>query len=246
MSSERVILVSGGTYGIGQAVSLKFAERGDRVTAFGVGKAQSKGTQAAAGERGLQIRVLTEDVSQLSAARRVVSDVIEREGRVDVLVNNAAIRPLGTILETTEENWDRTFAVNVRGMFLLTREVLPHMIARRKGVIINVGSGAGYGRPGRFAYSVSKGAIFPFTMALALDYAKDGIRVNTVVPGGVHPTGMTENEPETVLKLSERAKTASPAGRLNSPEDVANAIVWLASDEASTITGSTLEVVIRS
>lgn len=246
MPSERVILVSGGTYGIGRAVSLKFAERGDRVTAFGVEKTQSEGTRAAANERGLQIRVVTEDVSELSAVQRVVSDIIGREGRVDVLVNNAAIRPLGTILETTEEIWDRTFAVNVRGMFLLTREVLPHMIARRKGAIINVGSGAGYGRPGRFVYCVSKGAVFPFTMALALDYAKDGIRVNTVVPGGVHPTGMTENETEMVFRLSERAKTASPAGRLNTPEDVANAVVWLASDEASTITGSTLEVMIRS
>lgn len=244
MSNGRAVLISGGTYGIGRATAIKFAQQGDRVTAFGVDEVQGEGTTALAEERGLTMRVLTGDVSDSSAVRRIVGDVLEREGRVDVLVNNAAVRPLGTILEITEENWERAFSVNVRGMFLLTKEVLPHMIARRKGAIVNVGSGAGQGRRGRIAYSASKGAVSAFTMALALDHAKDGVRVNMVVPGGVYPTGMTEGEANT--RLQEQAKTASPAGRLNSPQDIANAIFWLASDEAATITGSTLEVVIRS
>ena len=244
MSNGRVVLISGGTYGIGCAVAMKFARHGDQVVAFGVDEDQGRETRSRADTDGHPIRVLTGDVSDSSAVRRIVEEVLRREGRVDVLINNAAIRPLGTILEITEENWDRTFAVNVRGMFLLTKEVLPHMIARHKGSIVNVGSGAGQGRRGRIAYSASKGAVSAFTMALALDHAKDGVRVNSVVPGGVYPTGMTEGEPNT--RLQEQAKTASPAGRLNSPQDIANAIFWLASDEAATITGSTLEVVIRA
>jgi NAD(P)-dependent dehydrogenase (short-subunit alcohol dehydrogenase family) len=153
-------------------------------------------------------------------------------------VNNAAVRPVGTILETADADWDRAFAVNIRGMFLLTRAVLPHMVARRRGVIVNTASGAGYGKPGIFAYSVSKGAVFPFTNALALDYAPHGIRVNAVVPGSTL-TGMTEGWGPAVL---ERAKTRSAAGRINVPEDIAAAIVWLASDAAGTVSGATLEV----
>jgi NAD(P)-dependent dehydrogenase (short-subunit alcohol dehydrogenase family) len=244
MSNGRVVLISGGTYGIGRAAAMKFAERGDRVTAFGILDGQGRETKSLADAKGLKVSVLTGDVSDSSAVRRIVGKVLEEEGRIDVLVNNAATRPLGTILETTEEIWERTMAVNMKGMFLLTREVLPHMIARGRGSIVNVGSGAGHGRRGRIAYCASKGAVSGFTMALALDHAKDGIRVNTVVPGGVYPTGMTEGEPNA--RLEEQAKTASPAGRLNSPQDIANAIFWLASDEAATITGSTLEVVIRS
>jgi NAD(P)-dependent dehydrogenase (short-subunit alcohol dehydrogenase family) len=244
MSNGRVVLISGGTYGIGRAAALKFAQNGDRVVAFGIDDAQSRETEAVAGQSGITIEVLTGDVSNAAAVRRIVGAALRGEGRVDVLVNNAALRPLGNILETSEESWDRAFAVNIKGMFLLTREVLPHMIARRRGAIVNVGSGAGHGRPGRIAYSASKAAVPAFTMALALDHAKEGIRANTVVPGGVYPTGMTEDDPSN--RLRELAKTASPAGRLNHPEDVANAIFWLASDQAATITGSTLEVVIRA
>jgi NAD(P)-dependent dehydrogenase (short-subunit alcohol dehydrogenase family) len=245
MAEKRVVLISGGTYGIGRATTLKFARQGYAVTAFGVDEQQSAGTRSLAQEQGYDVTVLTADVADPAAARAVVEDVLRREGQIDVLVNNAAIQAYGTIQDTSEEVWDRTFAVNIRGMFLLTKAVLPHMIARRRGAIVNTASGSGYGRPGRIAYCASKGAVFAFSNALAVDHAKDGIRVNTVVPGTVFPTGMNENRAAEMRGMLERAKTASPAGRPNTPEDIANAIAWLASEEAATITGSTLEVMIR-
>jgi len=227
---------------------LKFAENGFSVTAFGIDDGQREGTRAVLAEQGLEAQVLTTDVSNEDDVRRLVDCVIERDEHIDVLVNNAAVMMRGTLLETTKEQWDRAFAVNISGMFLLTREVLPHMIAQRRGAIVNVASGSGYGGPGRLAYCCSKGAVFPFTVALAQEYGSHGIRANTVVPGNVFPTGMTERDagsPERLAKLS-RAASASPAGRVNSPRDVANAIFFLASDEAETISGSTLEVMIRS
>lgn len=124
MSNGRVVLISGGTYGIGRAATMKFAERGDQVTAFGIIEGQARETKSLADAKGLKVSVLTEDVSDSSAVRRIVDKVLGEEGRIDVLVNNAATRPLGTILETTEEIWERTMAVNVKGMFLLTKEVL--------------------------------------------------------------------------------------------------------------------------
>jgi NAD(P)-dependent dehydrogenase (short-subunit alcohol dehydrogenase family) len=242
---KRVVLISGGTYGIGRATTLKFAQQGYAVTAFGIDEAQSAGTRALTHERGFDVAVLTADVSDPRAVQGVVDDVIRREGQIDVLVNNAAIQAYGTVLEVTEEVWDRVFAVNIRGMFLLTRAVLPHMIARRRGAIVNTASGSGYGRPGRVAYCASKGAVFAFSNALALDHVKDGIRVNTVVPGTVFPTGMNEDRADERRAMLERTKTTSPLGRPNTPEDVANAIAWLASEEAATINGSTLEVMLR-
>lgn len=234
----RVVLVSGGAYGIGRAVALGFAARGCRVTAFGVDAGQAEAARLLARDRGLTLTTATADVADADAVAALVDDVVAREGHIDVLVNNAAVRPTGSILDTSQEVWDRTVAVNLRGMFLLTKAALPHMLGRPGGVIINVASGAGHGRAGLFAYAVSKGAVFPFTASLALDLAPHGIRVNTVVPGSTL-TGMTENWGPS---LAERARTRSVAGRLNTPEDIAQAIIWLASPEASVISGATLEV----
>ncbi|SRR5581483_1914041 len=245
---KRVALISGGTYGIGREITLKFAEHGYAVAAFGIDPAQTAATVESLRSKGLEGYVLTGDVSDPADVRGIVGEVMAREQQIDVLVNNAAVMIRGTLLETTKEQWDRAFAVNIGGMFLLTREVLPHMIARHRGAIVNVASGSGYGGPGRLAYCCSKGAVFPFTVSIAQEYAASGIRANTVVPGNVFPTGMTERDadtPERKRKL-ERAALASPAGRVNTPRDIANAVFWLASDESETVSGSTLEVMIRT
>ena len=235
--SGRVVLVTGGTYGIGRAASLGFAAQGDIVYAFGVGDVATQGVMSEARKAGHEVRAVTLDIRETDAVRTLIRDIIAREGRIDVLVNNAAARPVGTIETASDEDWDLAFDVNIRGMFVTTKAVLPQMIERRKGAIINVSSGSGKGRAGLIAYGASKGAVFAFTQCLAIDHAHQGIRINTVVPGFTR-TGMTEGMPEKAMAMGGKM---SVAGRVNNPEEIAAAILWLASDQASVVSGITLE-----
>ncbi len=237
MSAPRVVLITGGTYGIGRAASLGFAAQGDTVYAFGVGDAATKGVMELAQKAGTNVHASTLDITDTAGVRALIKDILAREGRIDVLVNNAAVRPTGTMETVTDEDWDLCFNVNIRGMYVTTKAVLPQMIARRRGVIVNVASGAGKGRANLIAYGTSKGAIFAFTQCLAIDHAHQGIRINTVVPGFTE-TGMTEGMPEKVMAMGQKM---SVAGRVNRPEEVANTIIWLASDQAGIVSGITLE-----
>ncbi len=235
--SGRIVLITGGTYGIGRAASLGFAAQGDKVYTFGVGEAATQGVMRLAREAGHEVVASTLDITGSAAVRALIAGILAREGRIDVLVNNAAVRPTGTIETATDEDWDSAFDVNVRGMFVTVKAVLPQMLTRRQGVIVNVASGSGYGRGGLLAYGASKGAVFAFTKCLAIDHAAQGIRVNTVVPGFTE-SGMTEGFPEKVMAMGAGM---SVAGRVNKPEEIANAILWLASDQASVVSGITLE-----
>ncbi len=235
--SGRIVLITGGTYGIGRAASLGFAAQGDKVYTFGVGEAATQGVMRLAREAGHEVVASTLDITDSAAVRALIAGILAREGRIDVLVNNAAVRPTGTIETATDEDWDSAFDVNVRGMFVTVKAVLPQMLTRRQGVIVNVASGSGYGRGGLLAYGASKGAVFAFTKCLAIDHAAQGIRVNTVVPGFTE-SGMTEGFPEKVMAMGAGM---SVAGRVNKPEEIANAILWLASDQASVVSGITLE-----
>lgn len=243
------VIVTGGTWGIGQAISLELAARGHDVVAFGLDAPQvssiarngTSATREAAAARGLRLDALDADVSDAAAVARVVDHALDRFGRIDALVNNAAIGPLGTILDTGEELWDRIMAVNLKGPYLCCRAVLPHMIERGGGRIVNVGSGAGWGKPNMFAYSTSKGGIFAFSTALAYDYFHQHIRVNTVVPGGGGiPTGMSLGRVG-----GDPAKISGPgtaAGRPATGADIANAVAFLLSPEAETISGTVIDV----
>ncbi|MFZ5836392.1 MAG: SDR family NAD(P)-dependent oxidoreductase [Pseudomonadota bacterium] len=237
MSAQRIVLITGGTYGIGRAASLGFAALGDRVYAFGLGEERTQGVMALAREAGHEVIASTLDITDAKSIRMLIDDILAREGRIDVLVNNAAVRPTGTIESVTDEEWDLCFNVNIRGMYVTSKAVLPQMIARKRGVIINVASGAGKGRANLIAYGTSKSAIFGFTKNLAIDHAHQGIRVNTVVPGFTE-SGMTEGMPEKAMAMGGKM---SVAGRVNRPGEVAAAIIWLASDQASIVSGVTLE-----
>ena len=235
------VIVTGGTWGIGQAISLELAARGHDVVAFGLDAPQISATRAVAAARNLQIDALDADVSDAAQVAGVVAHALERYGRVDALVNNAAIGPLGTILDTGEALWDRIMAVNLKGPYLCCRAVLPHMIANGGGRIVNIGSGSGWGKPNMFAYSTSKGGIFAFSAALAYDYFHQHIRVNTVVPGGGGiPTGMSLSRVG-----GDPAKLAGPgtaAGRAATGTDVANAVAFLLSPDAEAISGTVIDV----
>ena len=245
MTERKVAIVTGGTYGIGRAATVALAAKGYDVVAFGldtrqVGSVAEKGTEGTRAElagRGLSADLLQADVSQAADVQRVVDFAIDRHGRIDALINNAAIHPSGTILETTEEVWDRVIDVNLKGMFLCAKAVIPHMIRQGGGVIINIGSGSGWGKPNLLAYCASKGGVFAFSAALAYDHLHDHIRVNVVVPGGGVVTGMTEGSPRLA-----RAAQATVLGRNTLPVDLADAIAFLVSDEAKMISGAVLTV----
>ena len=239
-----VAIVTGGTYGIGRGITLKLASDGYRVVAFGldgrqIGSAAENGRAGTSAEleaRGLAADLLEADVARSEDVGRVVDFAMNAYGRIDALVNNAAIHPSGTILQTTEEVWDRALEVNLKGMFLCTRAVLPHMIEQGGGAIVNIASKASWGQPNLLAYSASKGGVLGFSFALAYDHLKDHVRVNVVVPSGVM-TGMNEG-----TSRPDVAAQASVAGRNTVPADVANAVAFLLSDEAATISGAVLNV----
>jgi NAD(P)-dependent dehydrogenase (short-subunit alcohol dehydrogenase family) len=243
------VIVTGGTWGIGQSISLELAARGHDVVAFGLDAPQvssiardgTNATREAAAARKLHVDALDADVSDAAAVARVVAHTLERYGRIHALVNNAAIGPLGTILDTGEDLWDRIMAVNLKGPYLCCRAVLPHMIEQGGGRIVNIGSGSGWGKPNMFAYSTSKGGIFAFSAALAYDYFHQHIRVNTVVPGGGGmPTGMSLGRVG-----GDPAKLGGPgtaAGRPANGADIANAVAFLISPEAETISGTVIDV----
>jgi NAD(P)-dependent dehydrogenase (short-subunit alcohol dehydrogenase family) len=235
--SPRSVIVSGGTYGIGRAIVLELARQGWCVVAFGLEAAQPgsaardgiAATRAALQSEDLEADLLTADVADARDVARVVAFALEKHGGVDALVNNAAIRPTGTLLDTDQATFDRTLAVNLRGPFLLCREVIPIMRARGGGAIVNIGSGAGRGKPGILAYSASKGGLLAFSSALAQDHEADQIRVNVVVPAPGTPSGMVE-------AMHASGQQATRVG--GSPEQVASEVAFLLSDEARGISGS--------
>lgn len=247
----KVAIVTGGTFGLGRAISLTLAKRGWAVVAFGL---ESKQVSSEAEnsipdmrreveELGLDVTLLEADVSSEEGIAQVVSVTIEKYGRINALINNAAIGPLGTVLDTTPDLWDRILEVNLKGPYLASRAVIPHMIDQGGGRIVNVGSGAGWGKPNMAAYASSKGGLVAFSSALALDHFKDHIRVNTVIPGGGGiVAGMSLGRVSgDVNKLQENA-VGTAAGRVTTGEDLGNAIVFLLSEDADVISGAVLDV----
>lgn len=244
MDGGKVAIVTGGTYGIGRGITLGLAARGYRVVAFGLDARQMgsaaesgrAGTRAELDRVGLDAELLEADVSKAEDVARVVDFAVGKFGRIDSLVNNAGIHPSGAILDTTEDVWDRVMEVNLKGMFLCARAVLPHMIQQGGGAIVNIASRASYGQPNLLAYSASKGGVLGFSFALAYDHFHDRIRVNAVVPSSVR-SGMNENRPG-----QEQRARQSFQGRMAAPEDIASTVAFLLSDEAEMITGAVVNV----
>lgn len=246
MNINRTVIISGATYGIGRAILLDLARRGWNVVGFGLDDKQLgsaaqngiSGTKCALAESGLVADLLEADVSDTEQVEQVVEHTVTKFGGVSGLVNNAAIRPVGTIVDTDEELFDRTIAVNLKGQFLLCRAAIPHIRDGGGGSIVNVASGAGWGKPGLLAYSASKGGVFALSAALAYDHLVDRIRVNVVVPGPQTASGMVEEYAGS--QTSPSVLTGS--GRSTRPSDIANAIGFLLSDDAEQISGSILDV----
>jgi NAD(P)-dependent dehydrogenase (short-subunit alcohol dehydrogenase family) len=246
-----VVIVTGGTYGIGAGISLTLAARGHDVIAFGLDNRQpssvaENGTTLLLEEArslGLELTTMEADVSNTADVERVIDAALTKFGRVDALVNNAALGPLGTILDHSEELWDRVLAVNLKGPFLCCKAALPHMIAAGGGSIVNIGSGSGWGKPNMFAYAASKGGLLAFSASLAYDFFHHQIRVNTVIPGGGGIfTGMSYGRREGEPAGPMPASTGTAAGRPPTREDIGNAVAFLLSPDAAVLSGTVIDV----
>lgn len=238
-------IVTGGAGGIGRATALAFAAEGARVAVVDLREDAASAVVEeilAAGGTAISIGA---DVSSEADIERVLDQTVETFGGVDVVFNNAGIIRRTTAVETTVEEWDRVFGVNVRSIFLMCKHVVPIMAANGGGSIVNTGSGWGLkGGAQAISYCASKGAVVNMTRALAIDHGPQGIRVNSVNPGDVN-TGMLREEARQLAQddasfLAEAADR--PLGRMGEPREVAAAVVWLASDESSYVTGSALVV----
>ena len=233
-----------GTTGIGRAIALRLAEGGAQVVACGIDSQANDDLHAEASRRGLAFATELCDVSVPEQVARVTNFAVQRFGGIDILVNAAAIHPFGTVLETEPETWNRCMDVNVSGIFLLARSVIPIMRERGGGSIINLSSVQGYAsQTGVAAYATSKGAIHSLTRALALDHAPDKIRVNSISPGSIRTPMLASSvahfspgvPADTVFA---RFGAAHPLGRIGTPEEVAELAAFLASDQSAFCTGA--------
>ena len=233
----KVVLVTGAARGIGAGIARAAAAAGAAVALGDVAETTVREAAAALGALPLVM-----DVSDARSVRAAVDEAEARLGPIDVLVNNAGIDVIGPFLESSEEDWDRLWAVNLRGTLLATRAVLHGMIARERGRIVNIGSDAGrVGSSGEAVYSATKGGVIAFTKTLAREVARHGVTVNCVCPGPTD-TALLEQVRDYDEKLHASLARAIPLRRLGRPEDVAAAVVFLASDAAAYITGQTLSV----
>ncbi len=247
----KVVLVSGGTFGIGRAITLGLAQRGHSVVAFGLEAPQVSSTAQNAipslreelAQRGLAAELMEADVSLSADVAKVVERALARFGRIDAVVNNAAIGPLGTVLDTDEEVFDRIIAVNLKGPYLTSRAAVPHMIAQGGGSIINIGSGAGWGKPNMAVYSASKGGVAALSAAMAYDFFHHRIRVNTVIPGGGGiVSGMSLGRVGGDTARLGKSAPGTAAGRVAAGDDIANVVAFLLSSEAETLSGTVIDV----
>jgi NAD(P)-dependent dehydrogenase (short-subunit alcohol dehydrogenase family) len=231
----KVALVTGGGSGIGAATARLFAAEGAKVAL--VDRNDEGLAKVAAG---LDAITIAADVSSDAEARAGVAKVMEKWGRIDILMTAAGMSTGGTVDAIDEAAWDRTFDVNVKGTFLWIHYAIQHMIAAKKGAIITIGSQLAQSSPGRnAAYVASKGAIASFTKTMAVDHARQGIRVNALMPG-VIDTPMPANSLKRYAdpdKMRAYWNERHPIGRIGQPEEVAKAALFLASDDASFVTG---------
>jgi NAD(P)-dependent dehydrogenase (short-subunit alcohol dehydrogenase family) len=232
-------LITGGTSGIGRSAANKLAALGIHVIVVGRNAERGQKTVAEIHAAGGKADFISSDLRDASSAREVAKRAVELgDGHVDILINNAGIYPFGPTDETTEEMFERVYAINVKVPYFLVAELAPLMAKRGKGAIVNLSTMvADYGAPGMSLYGSSKAAINLLTKVWAAEYGRSGVRVNAVSPGPTRTQG-TEAMGEGLVKLAAEA----PAGRPASPDEIAEAIVFLATDRASFIYGAKLAV----
>lgn len=238
---NQTVIVTGAGYGIGRGIAEHFARKGASVAVFDINEATSKETEDIIVASGGKAKSFKTDVADFDSVMRNVSEVRRELGPVDILVNNAGIRYVRRVLDIPNEEWNRTIAVNLTGMFYMVKAVVPMMRERGRGKIVNIASISGLlGQNGRAAYGASKGGIIQFTRSLAVELGPE-INVNAVAPGFVPGTGMMK-EIDKDSRSSSWMIANTPVNRPGTPEDIAAAVAFLCSEEASFIAGVTLPV----
>jgi 3-oxoacyl-[acyl-carrier protein] reductase len=241
ISSSRVVVITGGSKGIGRAVAFRFADEEARIVLihYDPDEVESNATLKVLSERGVEAESHRVDVSSFEAVNGLFEDILSRLGRIDVLVNNAGITKDTLLMRMSEEDWDTVIKVNLNSVFNCTKAVVRPMIKQKSGNIVNISSVVGQiGNAGQANYSASKAGIMGFTKTIAREVAPRGITVNAIAPGFID-TGMS-------AAISEKAKESFlsqiPLGRIGRPEEVADAVYWLCSSAASYITGQVIHV----
>lgn len=240
--SGKVAVVTGGGSGIGRAIALTFASQGAHLVVLDVDSAAARETAAAITSAGGGAHAAACDVTDRSSVRTTFDRIVASHARLDILVNNAGIAHVGTIEQTSEEDFERLYRVNVKGVYLCSQAAVSVMVRQGGGVILNMASIVSMiGVPERFAYSMTKGAVLTMTKSVAVDYVKQKVRCNCICPARIRTPFVdgfvSQNYPgreeETMRQLSEY----QPMGRMGTPEEVAYLALYLCSDEAAFVTG---------
>lgn len=242
---DRTAIVTGGAMGIGSGIADVFVREGATVVIADVNEAEGKKTATRLTREGGKVAFIHCDVGSESSIKSMIEGTLARFKTLHVLVNNAAIGVYKTVLDTTTEEWDRCLAVNLRGVFLCSKYALPHIIAAGGGAIVNIASVHSYQNVGGTApYAASKGGVVALTRVMAIDYGRDMVRINAICPGWI-ATPLSDgifasnSNPENARRIVERRQVL---GRLGKPQEIGEAAAFLASDEASYITGASLMV----
>lgn len=237
--AEKVALITGGASGIGAATARRLVQEGARVVLADIDEAGARRLAAKIGDRA---RPVVGDISVPHDAEAMVRQTVEAFGRLDVLHNNAAMGLPGRMAEMDAESWSRTIAINLTGHFLLARHALPVMLEQGAGVVVNMSTATALTvEEGLGAYAAAKAGVIALTRQIAVEYGRRGIRANCICPGAV-ATPPTMAFVGAVEGVRARIEAATPLRRIASPEELANVVVWLASDESSYVNGATIVV----
>ncbi len=240
MEERKVALVTGGTRGIGKEIAKAFAQEGyDLIINYVSNNTDIKSLETEFNEIGSKVLFIKADVSDFASCEEMLKQAIQNFGRIDTLVNNAGITRDNLLMRMKEEEFDTVIGINLKGVFNVTKQVIPYMIKKRAGNIVNVSSVVGVcGNAGQCNYSASKAGIIGFTKSLAKELASRNIRVNAVAPGFI-TTDMTESLNDTI---KETISTQIPLKRMGEAREVAKVVKFLASDDASYITGQVINI----
>ncbi len=246
---NKIALITGAGSGIGKEIALVYAKQGASVVIADVNTDAAEAAVEEIATQGGVANAQMLDVADEGLVRTAIADTIQRYGRLDILVNNAGISHVGNLLETSADDWERVMAVNTRGVFLCSKYAVAQMLEQdpQGGVVINIASVAGMvAVDQRFPYGASKGAVISMTRSIAIDFVNQGIRANAICPGTVHTPfveGYLERHfPDTKDEVRRQLHARQPIGRMGRPDEIAYAALYLASDEAAFVTGSTLVI----